>query len=596
MTDATRHLGEMMGQTEAERLAAEDAARAASQHAAQNPPADGSDSAADAGSALAAPHDALAPAGDHAANAAANGTDLSAYAFPFKAHEIFGLLPDSIGGKIEGLWNFAHKYSATEPTSLNVAITATVLLALLITFISTARVWRRGHEIVVAGFGDHLTPVGTRYTVREAPGRKAEKAQSPIAAPAKAGGAKSEPALVPPSTEQLARGVPKFAPRTDGKDAPALSVPALQDVAKAAEPAAAATESKKAPKASGFKAEKPARRGFLSRGEPRKSEPLPLRSSGKAKAAPKPAAAKSDPAAKDAPAAKAETTPAHEGKPPKTVRRQLFKRAGTTYPVAAQLQGAFGFGEARDRLFAADYLKQTNEAFEAAHLKGKGPNFQALRLSDNHRAERLFMMATRAAADDPSTALAALWQAVEEDQADAVAWLRLAHCYLELGQTDRAERILAPLQNQAEKAGLSGVVAAAANSRGRIAAQKGDAEGARKLLSAAVTAAEGGDNPFLLGISAANLGVIEAAKGKADQARKSLERGVKALDGCGERVAAARTRMALGAVLKGRGQASDAERIWSEASDALHTAKLTAEAQTVDRWLKGETPPAKITL
>ncbi|MFO1186850.1 MAG: tetratricopeptide repeat protein, partial [Alphaproteobacteria bacterium] len=503
--------------------------------------------------------------------------------------------------------------AAGEPNSLSILITSVVLGALLITFISTARVWRRGHEVALAGFGDHLTPVGTRYTVREAP-RAHAKAKAVAAAPAaigsgkgepakaaavKAASGKLEPALVPPTTEQLGKGIPKYGPRTDGKDPAPIATAALKDVAKGADAKPAGTEPKAEKKAAAepakgaFRAQKPAERGSLARAarEPRKT--LPLRSSTfKAKGTSK--------AEAEAPAAKAEAVakaePAAEPKQPKTVRRQLFKRAGTTYPVAAQLQGAFGFREPRDRLFAGDYLKQTNEAFEAAHLKGKGPNFSNLRLSDNHRAERLFMMATRAAAEDPSTALAALWQAVEEDQADAVAWLRLAHCYLELGQTDRAERILAPLQSQAEKAGLPGVVAAAANSRGRIAAQKGNAEGARKLLSAAVSAAEGSDNPFLLGISAANLGVVEAAKGKAGEARKSLERAVKALDGCGERVAAARTRVALGAVLRGLGQAQEAERTWSEASDALHTAKLADEAKAVDRWLKGETPPAKITL
>jgi tetratricopeptide (TPR) repeat protein len=600
MTDVTGHLGEIMGQSEAERLAAEDSARAATEHAAANSSAQSTDaaalpaspdSAADGLSAATAPVD-VGSAAHHAASQAANhGADLSAYAFPFKASEIFGLLPDSVGGKVESLWNFAHKFSG-ETNSLTMGLTALVILAILITIISTARVWRRGQEVAVAGFGDHLTRPGTRYTVRQ---------EAPVLGQdAKAGAGTKPGALIPPASGDIAAAAK--APGAEQMTAtatpapanaktpvlPAETKPAVKKVAPA-KPAGAIAA--RAPGA--FRAAKPAQRGFLARmagapakGQAKPAEPPLAQSSGKPETAP--------PARTASNVANPAASP--EEKKPKTVRRQLFKRAATTHTFTGQLQGAYGSYEARDRLFAGNYLKQTNAAFEAAHLKGKGPRLSGLRLSDSHRAERLFMMATRTAPEDPPTALAALWQAVEEDAADAVAWLRLAHCYLELGDTARAARILEPLQGEAEKGRLSAIVAAAANSRGKIAAQKGDAEVARKLFAGALTAAQASDNPFLIGISAANLGLIEAAKGKPEPAREHLALGIKCLDSCEERGAAAHARMALGTVLRGLGDSQGAEQVWSEASDALHAAKLTEEAATVDGWLKGEAPPAKITL
>jgi tetratricopeptide (TPR) repeat protein len=607
MTDVTRHLGEIMGQSEAERQAAADSARAAAERAAANPPAQSTDaaslpaspdSAADGiTAATGSPVDAVAGgAADHAASAAQaaghaanHGADLAAYAFPFKASEIFGLLPDSVGGKVESLWNFAHKFSG-ETNTLTMGLTGLVILAILITIVSTVRVWRRGQEVAVAGFGDPLTRPGTRYTVRqEAPAKNAKPgagAKTAALTPPASGGIAA--AAKAPGTEKLpAAATP--APLS-AKALPAETKPAATPVAPA-KPAAVVVPAR-SPGA--FRAAKPAQRGFLARlaRAPAKSTEKPTKApppliSGKPGAAPPVKAV----ASLEVPSA----VPPEEKKP-KTVRRQLFKRAATTHTFTGQLQGAYGSYEARDRLFAGNYLKQTNEAFEAAHLKGKGPRLSGLRLSDGHRAERLFMMATRMAPEDPPTALAALWQAVEEDPADAVAWLRLAHCYLELGDTGRAARILEPLQGEADRAGLWVIVAAAANSRGKIAAQKGDAEAARKLFAGALTAAQASDNPFLVGISAANLGLAEAAKGRLEPAREHLTLGIKRLDSCAERSAAARARMALGTVLKGLGNSEGAEEVWSEASDALHAAKLTPEATTVDGWLKGEAPPAKITL
>jgi tetratricopeptide (TPR) repeat protein len=608
MTDVTRHLGEIMGQSEAERQAAADSARAAAERAAANPPAQSTDAAALPASpdsaadgisaATGSPVDAVAGgAADHAASAAhaaghaANhGADLAAYAFPFKASEIFGLLPDSVGGKVESLWNFAHKFSG-ETNALTMGLTGLVILAILITIVSTFRVWRRGQEVSVAGFGDHLTRPGTRYTVRQdAPVRAKEAKASPIANPAaQIPQASGDIVAAPkaPGTEQLT--VPAM-PAPPNAKAPAPSAE-TKPAAKLAAPAKLAST---VGARGAFRAAKPAQRGFLARmaGAPAKSTEKPAKAqlpltSGKTGAAPP---VKTE-ASTHAPAA----APPEEKKP-KTVRRQLFKRAATTHTFTGQLQGAYGSYEARDRLFAGNYLKETNEAFEAAHLKGKGPRLSGLRLSDSRRAERLFMMATRTAPEDPPTALAALWQAVEEDSADAVAWLRLAHCYLELGDTGRAARILEPLQGEADRAGLWVIVAAAANSRGKIAAQKGDADAARKLFAGALTAAQASDNPFLIGISAANLGLAQAAKGRLEPAREHLALGIKRLDSCAERSAAAHTRMALGTVLRGLGDSEGAEQSWTQAADGLRSCRLDEEAAIVERWLKGEAPPAKITL
>ncbi len=103
-----------------------------------------------------------------------------------------------------------------------------------------------------------------------------------------------------------------------------------------------------------------------------------------------------------APPAAAEPVQDQDRSPPalqSARRRRTLIRASSRAPTAPY--------DAPGKIFAGDYLRQTNEAFEAAHLKGKGPRFAGLRLADNHRAERLFMMATRTAGDDPSTALAA---------------------------------------------------------------------------------------------------------------------------------------------------------------------------------------------
>lgn len=606
MTDYTRHLGEIMGQSPAERdaaaQAAQDEAAWAANHPAAAPDATSAQGASDAGSQIAngpAPIDVVghgaaehATAIGHAAShAAQHGPDLSAYAFPFSAREVFGLLPDSIGGKVESLWQYAQNFSDQTP-SVTMVVTSIVLFAILVAFISTVRVWRRGTEVAVAGFGDHLTRVGTRYTVRQDAPRLARGKQPA----AKTLGPASEPLIVPPA-EDLATAA--LAPETASLVATRGAEPAAKGARKPVKGwgrfGKAEASAKSEPRKPILLKKKADPKAAAAAKAERK--PIPINRKGdnaKAarpnRAAPLAAAGAAIPAADTGPAAKAEE------KKPKTVRRQLFRREATAHSFAGRLHGTFGSYEPQDRLFAADYLKQTNEAFEAAHLKGKGPHFPALRLGDNHRAERLFMMAARTAGEDPSTALAALWQAVEEDSADAVAWLRLAHCYLELGKADRAARILEPLQAQAEKSNLPVIVAAAANSRGKIAAQKGDAEGARKLLSGALTAAEASKNPFLIGVAACNLGLVEAARGKLQPARDHLAKGIKSLEVCEENASAARFGMALGTVLRGLGDPKAAENVWTESSHVLRTAKLDDEAEAVDRWLNGEAPPSKVTL
>jgi tetratricopeptide (TPR) repeat protein len=610
MTDYTRHLGEIVGQTPEEHQAAMAAAQraaeraadqaakqaAAAQHAAETGAMPAGQGAADTLGTGPAPIDVVAghaadhgAAVAHAAAQAAAGPDLSSYAFPFQAHEVFGILPSSIGGRMEGLWQVAHNFTG-QTSSLSMAITGLVVCAIAIAIVSTVRVWRRGQEYPVAGFGDRLARVGTRYIVRqEQPARSPGSWRAPRTVSAEAKKAVAPVAVAalakPQSTDDISG---RLKAADAAREAP---VPAPSPSQATAEPVSA----RRAPTKTGLARAKPEPAVTTTR--------APLRTSLRTSLSSKPdeaAPAAGSPAPKAAPmiATKA-SPPAAEpakAKQPKTVRRQLFKRQMTNHTFSGRLQGAYGAYEARDRLFAADYLRQTNEAFEATHLKGKGPSFAELRLTDSHRAERLFMMAARVAAEDPPTAIAALWQAVEEDSGDAVAWLRLAHCYLGLGDVGRAGQILEPLQAQAEKSGLHMIVAAAANSRSKISAQKGDAEQARKLLTAGLTAAEASDNPFLIGISAANLGTIEAARGKLDSAKHHLARGVKSLDACEERLAAARTRLALGTVLLAQGDGVAAEKTWTEAADTLHQAKSTEEAALVERWLKGEGTPSRITL
>jgi tetratricopeptide (TPR) repeat protein len=212
-------------------------------------------------------------------------------------------------------------------------------------------------------------------------------------------------------------------------------------------------------------------------------------------------------------------------------------------------------------------------------------------LGDNHRAERLFMMATRASFEDPQTALAALWQAVDEDRSDAVAWLRLAHFYLELGEFDHARRILEPLQAQADHLGVHIIVAASANSLAKVAAQRGELDQARKLFSTAIENAQKTDNPFMQAVANSNAGLLEASRKRFEPARSLLQRGVKGFEASEERVSAARTKLALGIVHTNTGDDEAAEKVWGEAAETLRNAGLEDEAAQVQRWLAGEDTP-----
>lgn len=576
MTVVTQHLGELMGRGDGEVAGGQQAAQSADAAgaAAQGVDVTGAVSAtqsADAASQVA-----------HAMPAHA----LDAYAFPFQSHEVFGLLPHSIGDKAESLWTIAHQL-ATNTSALSLAVGGVLLGAVAIATVSTARVWRRGEEFAVASFGDRLTKVGTRYAVRQ---------DAPIAAFADKHG-------VVRKSKKADAGAPIAQPADDSigeAELPVEKAPAPQP----AEPSHDTWRSR--------------REAQVQKNESKQPTPAPQPKEVRevhiepivALPEPQPVAVKkteTKPAAVPVPAPVQKTkepereaapplVAADETKRPKTVRRQLFRRSNTAVNYAGAFHGSYGSFQQTDRLFARDYLKQTNDAFEAAYLKGKGPNLATLKVGDNHRAERLFMMATRASFEDSQTALAALWQAVDEDRTDAVAWLRLAHFYLELGEFDHARRILEPLQAQADRLGLHIIVAAAANSLAKIAAQRGDLEGARKLFSASIENAQKTDNPFMQGVAYANAGLLEASRKRFEPARSMLQRGVKGFEASEERVSAARTKLALGIVHTNTGDDEAAEKVWNEAAETLHNSGFEDEAAHVQRWLAGEGTPNAIIL
>lgn len=575
MTAVTQHLGELMGRGDGE------AARQAAQSADLAGAAQGADASVAVSAAQSA--DAAGPVA-HAMPAHA----LDAYAFPFQSHEVFGLLPHSIGDKAETLWTLAHQL-ASNTSALSLAVGGVLLGALAVAMVSTARVWRRGEEFAVASFGDRLTKVGTRYAVRQ---------DAPISAFADKHGvvrkprAAAEAPVAQPTEEPVGEAeLPKA-------EAPSAPEP-KHDTWRSRREAQArkdGPQNEMKPPAAPAPQQKPKE----AREEPVHIEPIVVLPEDKV-ATPAPPAKKpaAKPAAAPAPAIKTkeperEAPPlvaADETKRPKTVKRQLFRRSAGTVNYAGVFHGSYGSFQQTDRIFARDYLKQTNDAFEAAYLKGKGPNLAMLKVGDNHRGERLFMMATRASFEDPQTALAALWQAVDEDRSDAIAWLRLAHFYLELGEFDRARRILEPLQAQAEKLGLHIVVAAAANSLAKVAAQRGELEPARKLFQVSIENAQKTDNPFMQGVAHANAGLLEASRKRFEPARSLLQRGVKGFESCEERVAAARTKLALGVVHMNAGDEEAAEKAWTDAAATLHGAGFEDEAAQVQRWLAGESTP-----
>ena len=570
MTVVTQHLGELMGQGDGE--------VAASQQALQ--PADAATTAqtADASSAASA-----AQGADSASHVAHNAHAFDAYAFPFQSHEVFGFLPHSIGNKAESLWTIANQL-ATNTSALSLAVGGVLLGAVVVAVISTARVWRRGEEFAVASFGDRLTKVGTRYAVRQ---------DAPIAAFADKHGVVRKPKI---ANADVPVAQPTEQPVSEAE------LPAEEAPAPAPKPGKDTWRSRREAQVQKNEATPPAPAPEPKEVREVRIEPIvavPEPQSVAVKKVPaKPAGA--PPSAKKAkeiePAAATPLVANDENKRPKTVRRQLFRRSTDSVNYAGAFHGSYGSFQQTDRLFARDYLKQTNDAFEAAYLKGKGPHLTALKVGDNHRAERLFMMATRASFEDSPTALAALWQAVDEDRSDAVAWLRLAHFYLELGEFDHARRILDPLKAQADHLGLHIISASAANSLAKIAAQRGDLEGARKLFAASIENAQKTDNPFMQGVAHANAGLLEASRKRYEPARSLLQRGVKSFEMSEERVSAARTKLALGIVHTNTGDDEAAEKVWSEAAETLRNAGLEDEAAQVGRWLAGDGTPNGVIL
>jgi tetratricopeptide (TPR) repeat protein len=585
MTDVTRHLGELMSRGDGEIPVASQSAADAGQ----------AGSAADAAQGVSGAVTPAASAGDQAVQAAQSAASaghslpahaLDAYAFPYQSHEVFGLLPHSIGAKAEDLWQIAHQLVGT-PDALTLVISGVLVGAVAVAAVSTARVWRRGEEFAVAGFGDRLTKVGTRYSVRQ---------DAPISAFAdKPGVTRHNQAADGPAEA----GEPsQEAPAISSEEPARAKLPMVQpNTWRARRDAQAKRNGGNKPERAPVKPAPP-REPIVPPLPPTKSDAKPEAIKVEA---PKPVAHPVVPA-KPSEAKEREAEPsaplvaADETKRPKTVKRKLFMRSATTVNYAGSFHGSYGSFQQTDRLFARDYLKQTNEAFEAAYLRGKGPSFGELKVSDNHRGERLFMMATRASFEDPQTALAALWQAVDQDRTDAVAWLRLAHFYLELGEFDQSRRILEPLQASAEKQGLDIIVAAAANSLAKIAAQRGEAESARKLFAASIAHADKTDNPFMQGVACANFGMLEASRKKFDVARQLLHRGVKSFDSCEERVSSARTKLPLGIVCGAIGDDDAAYAAWSEAAETFHSAGLDDEAAQVKRWLAGEGAPNAIIL
>ena len=174
MTDVTQHLGELMGRSDAELLADQKAAAAQLAGQAQSAPASTPEMAQGIAGATPPPSaivegPASAPAlqaSDLAGHAANNAHALDKYAFPFQSHELFGLLPHSIGAKAEGLWELANTL-AGNTSALSIAIGGLLVGVVAVAAVSTVRVWRRGDEFAVAGFGDRLTKIGSKYMVRQ---------------------------------------------------------------------------------------------------------------------------------------------------------------------------------------------------------------------------------------------------------------------------------------------------------------------------------------------------------------------------------------------------------------------------------------------
>lgn len=612
MTDVTANLGLLMGQSPEEQanealwaeignsvIGAEDGAAATGDALAATPDLPVPD--------LGAPLDAAAAV--HGADAAATlPTDASQAGFPFEASELISLLPHSVASRADEIWSFGTQMAATSNTFL-VAIVAIIGAFVLIAAVSTFRVWRREEEFAVSGFGDASLRPGRGYTVRQEPpltkaGSKPslrEQIAEATAAEAPARGRQVEDSHA--SAPKTVRRQLKLKNAGEGL-LPQTAAPSLNDEAVVAAPAAPA--------------DSPPKTVAALRRERRRAARAAEAGSSAAPAAVAqkdslPGAEKSD---------KTEKTEMTEmtgrggvrgraafrsrpngGRVVKT--RESEPAAGAAVaatvagaaPLAASFYGTFGSFHETDRQFAKSYLGQTISAFETAYLTARGPKFgRKLVSKDNVRAERLFMLATQTSTDDPQAALAALWQAVEENPDDAVAWLRLAHFYLESGDTETASQILEPLAKRAEADNLPLVAAAAANSLGRIAVGAGDLASAKDQFGAALRHAESAGRPYMIGVTVSNLGSLEASLGQTEKARDLLLRGVECFDQCDETVASARTKVVLGAVYMALGDQAAANRVWGEAQQTFRAEGLENEAAIVARWLAGDEPPNGVSL
>ena len=572
MTDLTEHLGELMGQS-AEEQAADAAWVEAAELAmgeTQSPiepdilaeTAPAAEIGADGAVALVETPEIDVSAIDPAAapqtadTAAANG-------FPFEAAELIGLLPHSVAGRAGEMWRMAGNLSAESDTFL-VALVGIALGFVVVAFASTVRVWRRQEEFAVSGFGDALTTPGAKYSVRQ---------DVPVAVAA--GTSSAHTAAEPTqdnSTEPETKSVEDRPAKTaaSAEKGPRRVRRQLTAKTMRSEPASVQVARRSTPNQdqSQSTAAKSERSSF-------RSKPLGGRMIGRD-------------------AAKGETPSARNAKDRSTpVKGPIASSA----PLAASFHSSFGSFHESDRVFAQDYLKQTIDAFEAGYLKGKGPRLTGrLKISDNARAERLFMLATSASTEDPQSALAALWQAVEENPEDAVAWLRLAHFYMEAGDFENAEKILLPLLDKAEADDVHLVAASAANSLGRIASHRGDVEAAHGLFTRALQHADKTGKPYIYGVVASNLGVLEAARGQNEAARDLLELGVRSFEECQETIASARTKVVLGAVYRALGDEAAANRVWGEAHATFESEGLKEEAAIVARWIAGEDPPTGVGL
>ena len=526
--------------------------------------------------------------------------------FPFETSELISLLPHSVAGRANEIWEFAAGLAATSNTFM-IALIVVGCAFLLVTLMSTLRVWRRESEFSVSGFGDGNLRPGLSYTVRQEPmleGSKGPTLQEQVAkakadAPVDIAGERKPEAvaLSGPTVvrRQLKVKLGALPTAEAAEEMPAEPAPEAEEAEGRPRTVAAIRRARR----QAARAAKTADQGEAKQAETAKKEKQEV----KAKAPEsKPEAKKTKAAGKPA-LRSTKTSDDLKSKP--RARRLFGERKPVSFdagpaaalkpsnvPLAASFYGSFGSFQPTDQLFAQAYLDQTIRAFEAGFLTKRGPRFgRKLVTKDNTRAERLFMMATQSGSGDPQAALTALWQAVEENPDDAVAWLRLAHFYLEVGDTETAVQILEPLLKRAEQDNLPLVAAAAANSLGRIAVSAGELDSAYGHFTNAMKHAEASGQPYMLGVTASNLGSLEAARGNNEIARDLLLRGVESFEACDEAVASARAKVVLGAVYMALGDAADAHSVWGEARETFLSQGLEEDAAIVANWLAGAEPP-----